>query len=44
MADAVQRADYDAEPIREALLRSIAAVNGAQVAVTAFYNRLNASP
>lgn len=44
VADAVQRADYDAEPIREALLRSIAAVNGAQVAVTAFYNRLNASP
>jgi septal ring factor EnvC (AmiA/AmiB activator) len=44
VADAVQRADYDPEPIREALQRSIEAVNGAQEAVTEFYNRLNASP
>lgn len=44
VADAVQRSDYDPEPIREALLRSIAAVSGAQVAVTAFHNRLNAAP
>jgi septal ring factor EnvC (AmiA/AmiB activator) len=44
VADAVQRADYDPVPIREALLRSLTAVRDAQVAVTDFYERLNASP
>ena len=44
VADAVQRADYDPVPIREALLRSLTSVRDAQVAVTDFYERLNASP
>jgi DNA repair exonuclease SbcCD ATPase subunit len=38
---AVQNPNYDATTIREALLRGIAAVNAAQVAVTAFYNRIS---
>lgn len=38
---AVHNPNYDAERIREALLRGIAAVNAAQIAVTAFYNRIS---
>ena len=40
--DAVRRTDYDPVPIRDALMRSIVAVNAAQVAVTAFHQRLTA--
>ena len=42
IADAVRRTDYDPGPIRDALMRSIVAVNAAQVAVTAFHQRLTA--
>lgn len=38
---AVQNPNYDADRIREALLRGIAAVKAAQIAVTAFYNRIS---
>ena len=39
--DAVQSPDYDAERIRETLMRGIAAVQAAQIAVTAFHNRIS---
>jgi len=38
---AAQNPSYDAERIRETPLRGIAAVNAAQIAVTAFYNRIS---